>query len=514
MPNAEAQPPIWPINPAHAAFYETPSGGSQLPVLRVESALLFSEEPLSDTGKFLRPGAQDILAAMEAFYENRFQSEAKRFVEDDGALFVGNNGNREYARNYWLRLGLPLDAINNMVDIAGRIVETPDKRNPYTMHPLEAGLCAIEQADGFYDHNPKPLHDGILKEKHGIDGFNDHRKPHVRKVTKDAYRLLTEAQLFRTDITTEDFYETTLGTAIHDMGNILNRKLHARISPLLAERRIPILTQNKTMWEKIKRVAIFHNEPEIRDVIEHVWHTKDDAAATIAAMQKDFSPALIAAIIADKLHLGPDRLPNIWKDPEGMMRDWQIAINAAFRMRNFGYSNDGRTFDMTIGYNPGMEMRYFAEVNDSSSDSHPSMRRSRIHEEGRFIMPQAIHKYLKDRKASHSEVLEAIFWSDDGYKDRMRLAITAAFALNPTTETVTVNIVDDAHIEKLREFMNKDGQRTFDEARIQEIMHRKYTFTKEDIDQQLQKIQESFTKKGIDLEDLKKARGEAREKAA
>lgn len=464
---------------------------------------------------FLRPGAQDILRELEAIHNGRYISPAREYVEDDGALFV-RNGTREYARDYWLRLGIDRDAINKMVDEAGRVIPTPDDANPYFMHPLDAGMWVVEEADGFYDHNAKPLHDGLFYDTKGaaIDGMNMHKKPHVRTVVRGAFDILQQMQRFRSDLTVEDFLEATIGAGIHDMGNILNRKLHSKISPLLAGLRMPILMYNERLWQKIQRVAIFHNEPEIRNVIDEVWHTKGDASQTIKRMQVDFSPALLAVILADKLHLGQDRLPDVWTDRDGLFRDWQIAVNAFFGIRDAGYTEDGKKFTVNIDYNPGPQSAFLTDVHGSDVIKDDSTK----YEYGAFPQHQAIHRYLEQGIASHSEVLEAMFWSKDGYRERMRLIIMSAFALNPKTQEVEINIHDELARAGLtaqagKEFHDDRGKIINDNDRIAEIEHRTYTFTRENIDDQLKAIEQKFLDKGIKLTELLEARDRARNEA-
>lgn len=425
----------------------------------------------------------------------------------DHAPVQVRNGKLKPAGEYWGQVGIKEDVINQIVDTEGKwIFQVPDEKvkDLFQMDPLAAAEGMIDAMAVLYDNNRYPLHDSVIREKEGkqfgLDGMNEHGQQHVKWVTRNTYAFLKMAQPFRKDITERTFRVGTTAAAGHDVGQILLRNGQEIGSVAVLEHAMSGLKGQVDgfFFEDVKRAIVIHPEANVTDLAERVWHTAGNAAATIQKMYEELRPEELALILADKLHIGQDRLPSKWRDSDGILRDLHVGVNAAFDVDAAGYTPNGNTFKVEMAYNPGLEESYFAKVNGLSSlTEHPAVTTSKHHRNGRFKMPNAIHQLLRAGKASHSEVLEALMWSEHGYHARLRLAIMAAFALNPATENVEIEISDPDATRGLSEYLPNE--------RIAEIQSRKYTFTRDSLDEELVAIQHSFAEKGIDVDALKKA---------
>ncbi len=430
-------------------------------------------------------------------------TEAQSLIGPDYTLSV-LNGNRHKAKDYWTKAGMPYEEMRKLIDTQGRLtmyVDNETVRNMLSLSPFDAGMQMVTLLAPLYDNNNYPL-DQSLKDKtpdgkqKGIDGFNAHQTPHIRVVVAGQHFFLSQAQHFgfRHDIDDDTFYAGALGAAGHDVANILTRKKHAQAAPWLTAAVMPELARSKH-WERAAQVMVLHNEPEMKTLIKDVWNTLDDAPKTIAHMAT-LPPEVLATILADKLHIGQDRLPVGWEHADGILRDWNIGVNACFSTTSAAYSPNSKKFTANIMYNPGMESHYFSPDKLSGDLIQPTIRNGKGN---KYRMPQAIDKYVMHpdpkKRISHSEVLEAMLW--ETYAERMRLTIMAAFAFNPRTKTVEINITDPDAPRGLTGLMKK--------RRIKQVQKRTYKFHRNDIDKQLATIRQGFIDKGIDLSALKEA---------
>lgn len=433
--------------------------------------------------------------------------DARQLLDTNGTVYA-MNGTKHLAREYWSqKADMPDSDIQKLVDSKSRLIfHIPSKivRNIIRLsagNPLAGGLELIDQLAPLYDTNGFSLDASIRgttedgKPK-GIDGFNDHRRPHIRTVLRGALALLDQAQTigFRSDITPEIKQTTALGTAIHDTINVFSRKHHAVGIPVILPHIMPELARSP-LWHDVAQIGVLHNEAQVMEFLKTLpeEHTLADEIAKL----EELGPATLAGILADKLHIGQDRLPERWKDADGILRDPNIGINACFSVASAkandetsgaGYTRDGTKFIVNMLYNPGMEKDYF----------HPAITPSRRYTNGRFAMPQAIDNLLRTQGVSHSEVLEAMLW--ETYQDRLKLTIMAAFAFNPTAQTVEIHIHDIDANNGLRDILPPE--------RIAEIKHRTRTFTRGNLDDELNTLRKSFEGKGIEIPKLQKA-GEA-----
>ena len=459
----------------------------------------------SKTRHVLYPNLSTPLPASELLESVDF-SESNQLIDKNGVMYVinGKPGDTpETAREYWLDKGMPTTEVNKIVDGGGHIrlhVKPHEYRRLIGHNPLKAALLIIDALAPVYDNNSYPLDASIP----GIDGFNAHQRPHIRTVTQGAYDLLQQAKKLKfRKITRNTEIVTTRGAAGHDSDNVQSRRLHAKGAPRLLDHIIPSRVSDP-LKDRVDAVMVFHNEPELRELLKK--NTDGSTQEGITYLQK-LDPAILATIIADKLHIGQDRLPPRWMDSEGILRDWNIGINAAFTTESAGFvakAKPGRRshledvgkFVVNIKYNETFEDEYF-----TPALGHTLTQDSTRYPNGRINLPEAIQAYIPN--ATHSEVLEAMLWKT--YHERLRLTLMTIFAYNPNAESVEININDPDARRGLTKHLSGVLTPEEIEQRIHEVEHRRYLFTRDNIDQQLGEIQQKFELKGVHLEDLKKA---------
>lgn len=448
------------------------------------------------------------------------RSRANDLIDEQDRLHV-LNGDNYLAIDYWRNIAhMPEPIINQLVDEEGHLqfrIDTPTYRAlSATRTAAKMGHKLIKALGILYNNNIYPLDASIYtqegKKQKGVDKFNAHQEPHIHTVTQGALDLLHQAQKlgFR-HITRNTLRAAAKGAAFHDVVNILTRKFHAQGAPVFVPKVIPAF-ESDPLKDRINAVAVFHNEPEMAALIKS-WGTQGDAVATIQRMQQ-MDPAILATILADKLHIGQDRLPPGWTESDGILRDWHVGINAAFNIESAGYTarkaglrrrmEDAGRFVINLTYNPRLENTYFMRGRE-----HPATTDSTRYPIGRKTdMPKVVNDLLVAEDGphvSHSEVLEAVMWSKDGYRERLRLTIMAAFAFNPNAQEVEFNIFDPDAQVGLGGNKAKGLKPLLPQERIDEIKHRQYIFKRDNIDAVLDQIQQKFVDKRIDLTKLKEA---------
>ena len=459
----------------------------------------------------LHPNLPPTLSAQELLQKIDF-SESSKLIGKLGHVFVINGKKNDtpiLAQQYWPQHGMPDEVVRQLVDGEGRLrfhLKPSEHRRLVGHSPLKAAMMTIDALAPLYDNNQYPLRGSITEvengRKRGVDGFNAHQRPHIKTVTQGAAELLDQARKigFR-KITRNTRVAALRGATWHDHVNLWSRRLHANGAPLMMSQIAP-LSQKDPLVDRVNAVMVFHNEKEMSSLLE-----ANNATSSTKAVEflSHVDPAIPAILIADKLHIGQDRLPSEWTDPKGILRDVRVGFNAFFTTDAAGYTQDGKRFVVNISYNPRVENEIFSRFTGRNTVVVDSKR----HTNGVTNMPEAIHAYLEypdiSQRVSHSEVMEAIMWDPAGHGDSLRLAIISAFAYNPWLQQVEFNIDDPDAPIGLGEHPDKNLPALLSPERIKEVQHRQYTFTRDTIDEQLDAIKQKFKDKGVDIHALVEA---------
>ncbi len=231
-------------------------------------------------------------------------------------------------------------------------------------------------------------------------GFNLHDESHIDFVTNKGLELLDRSP-HRDNQTKWRLVAAARG---HDLGNIIDRNIHSTISPLIFRRMFPDITSKPEYWEIIKRAMELHDEKVLATEIDS-WGALN--ATQIIQRLRILGPELLALVMADKVHIGPERIPrNI---PEENMleavNDPHVEANMFADTVHAGLSPDDReTFRLQFNFNPKRALM-------------------------KGVVSERLRTLFKKEKEPYFRGWENIYW--DIYYARTIFTMLCAFALCP-----------------------------------------------------------------------------------
>lgn len=164
----------------------------------------------------------------------------------------------------------------------------------------------------------------------GILGYTEHGPRHARLVAKNARRILSEL-----DYSDSEAELAAIAGYLHDIGNVVNREQHERVSALLA-----------------------------RDILRRLGMGYGDTAAVMAAIGNHHeeggnpvSAVSAALILADKADVHRSRVRN----PELIKFDIHDRVNYAVRRSSLDIERSTRRilFDLSVDTSIAPVMEYF-----------------------------------------------------------------------------------------------------------------------------------------------------------
>jgi len=178
-------------------------------------------------------------------------------------------------------------------------------------------------------------------------GFNTHDDTHFDHVVTEGLKLLKVGRSTPKNVLRR-FVAAARG---HDLGNVVSRRMHSTVSPLIFKRMFPSVERDSAQWEIISRAMELHDEKVLADAI-YGWGPLN--AEQVINRLSDLGPELLALLIADKTHVGPDRVPN--KIEESLrneaVNDPHIEVNSSGKTTKVGLGNDRKTFEWEMTYEP------------------------------------------------------------------------------------------------------------------------------------------------------------------
>lgn len=245
-------------------------------------------------------------------------------------------------------------------------------------------------------------------------GFNAHGKRHVAIVTRSALGLIR--RLDPIDQRRLGDRELVAGGLLHDVGNLISRRLHGLYGVYLA-------------WQLFGGIAAGTDAFErFLDAAEIIAFHEVEFASMHAAF-KLLRPATLAIIIADKTDVSFRRVSLKSNVPEAV-RDQHVMLNLLVA-------------DSTIHRAAGDHARLSWRVDFRAkySEEHLELFSSLLKQTGRVRFPQEWTELYQEANIEYLFLFQATLLAT--YLSRLYVTMSAAFALFPSIDEFLL-IVDDA----------------------------------------------------------------------
>ena len=271
-------------------------------------------------------------------------------------------------------------------------------------------------------------------------GYNRHDEIHIRYVKNVTVDLLRAGDY------PEDVVRRGLIAAWdHDSGNVLSRKIHSLISPRILERVIPTLNEDPQQWRVVRRAIQLHNEPVARTVLSGIRESSETSEEYYQKMRETFGAEALALIIADKSHVGRDRVSYKARSKDAVDEDPHLEVNLLGKTREIGLSEDKKTMVWKLDFTPGIDQ----DLEDDHLALLGRIRESDLEEEGSegshemraFVSDETHEKHRQKLPIPHFDTWKARFWNL--YLDRVLLAVDSSFALYPECESFAIVMRDN-----------------------------------------------------------------------
>lgn len=254
----------------------------------------------------------------------------------------------------------------------------------------------------------------VTLDSETVTGFNAHGSGHVANVARNALLLARGFDPLSANPTLQK--EVVIGGLMHDMGNLLGRKLHGLygvyLMTLLFEN-VDADAETLESFTTALEVTLFH---EVEFGSEH-------------ALFQRLDPATLAVIIADKTDVSFRRV-SAKSNVSEAMRDAHVLVNLLIA-------------ESTIAREAGLGGRFVWRVDFRSKFDleHFDLFSSLLKATGRVRYPQEWTALYEESNIEYLFVFQSTFLTT--YLSRLYLTLRAVFAMFPSVNEF-VFIVDDA----------------------------------------------------------------------
>lgn len=330
-----------------------------------------------------------------------------------------SNDSPRLAREYLLSVGVDEIAVDKLFDSKGEWrYQVKDHIDPFTYTPKNLEVKLVDSLKPVYDLVNVSL-DTI--EKHG---FNKHDILHIEDVTSETRKLLDEA-----DADQKTKIIGIIASVAHDLGNILSRKNHSKISPLLFKLIFPNFKISETDWDRVKNAVVYHDEPVIKEEIAS-WNS-NSALIKIENFRKTFEKETLALFISDKTRITRERLSDKAKDSKAIDDNLHIEVNLL-----------GEADCLVIKKDQALvKFNYHPYANEDEAKKYPQFFISSKHFGFRASVSketQNLHKF--ETPIDYFSTWRHKYWKI--YAERTILYIYCLFALFPHIDSVVIQMVD------------------------------------------------------------------------
>lgn len=265
----------------------------------------------------------------------------------------------------------------------------------------------------------KPVHEGInaIFNEPTLGGRspNDHGPRHIRAVATTAKRLAQEAGYDHPALVA-----TIISAHVHDLGNIVSREDHASISAGLALKIFPQLPWYPRITDDVLKAVALH-DGDVRSKALRV--TSETPHADLIEQYRKLGKSFSPLVIADKAHIGPDRLPDKPLTREEL-NDIHASTNWNGRTNHVGLAKDGKTFMWWVGFDQ--------KISEAEAKRHPEL----VHHEGNGQYTGVLSRRMEWQQAVEGESAFTI-WARDIRRlrhDSLLLMAGASFSMHPQQE--------------------------------------------------------------------------------
>src|SRR3989338_452985 len=277
---------------------------------------------------------------------------------------------------------------------------------------------------------PYKLGQAVLIEGH--KDFNVHTWRHIKWVKTKSQQLLGEAGYL--DAQTLD--NAVLVAAIHDIGNMIGRQWHEEFSVQLAPNILPRLLEDTSLWDAIYSGVLHHNENNYR--ARNYANQPFDVRQAILAAEN--TPVSNAVLMADKMHIGTDRVWWTSKNKERIYNHPHSEGNLNTQTSHVGFSPDRNTFVWKLQFRPEFEDDEAASLNNAVYLNGNGKYQPHASERVR-LNPDDEFSPIDPLKACR-QIINIYGPQVPGGINRIVLTIDAAFQLFPGLESLEFRYVD------------------------------------------------------------------------
>lgn len=257
---------------------------------------------------------------------------------------------------------------------------------------------------------------GAVLDTELIHGFNDHTDRHTLWVSQEIVELLQRAGMSYDGYRGFDRETELLAVAAgmtHDIGNFLGRKDHWRMSGWMISRLFRDTNYYPRAWDALMEAVILHEEPEILRLGVDITKT---------------SPLHWALIVADKMHVGRDRLG---------------SRSFTSELAEFAFEDDAHILvnALIVRSSWRLGVKKFIWNIDFSVDQLEQKFEPFTRGNHRLWMPQSWQDKLLGEGIRYRESFRELFLSI--YADRHDVAAQAIFLLFPFVDEFEIRLVDN-----------------------------------------------------------------------
>ncbi len=326
----------------------------------------------------------------------------------------------QLARDYLIGHGCSQETVDKLFDEQGNWKYQIDRSfDPFTYSAAQLEKMLLSDLAPVYELVSDSL-DGIHEH-----GFNKHDLDHIIDVTRESRRLLEE--------TSADQRTKIIGiiaSVAHDLGNILSRKSHSKISPILFRQIFPNIKIGKEDWLRIKNAVRYHDEPVIEEEISS-WKVKS-SREKVEKFREVFYPETLALLVADKTRITRERLSRKPKSHRAVDENKHIEVNLLGETESVIIKREHAT--VTFHYRP--------YANEEEAKRYPHFFQKSRHGTGFRASVSEETKRLHEFETpiDHFSVWRHQYW--EIYSYRTILYVYCLFALFPHIEIVKLKMVD------------------------------------------------------------------------
>ncbi|MEO6061210.1 MAG: hypothetical protein ABIQ99_04640 [Thermoflexales bacterium] len=330
-----------------------------------------------------------------------------RAQEENGHI-LRRNATNESLLAFLTRLEAPAHILDRLLTPESRLRPRLDYAALLRLTPDTLFAYLLDQFAAVFDLQQLTL------DSETVTGFNAHGSPHVSNVARNALALARGFDPLSANSTLEK--EAVIGGLMHDMGNLLGRKLHGLYGVYLMTQlftNVDADPQTLDSYVTALEVTLFH---EVEFGSEQALFAR-------------LNPATLAVIIADKTDVSFRRV-SAKSNVSEAMRDAHVLVNLL--VANSAISRDtgpsGR-FNWRVDFRSKFDLEQF--------DLFSSLLKAT----GRVRYPQEWTALYEESNIEYLFVFQSTFMTI--YLSRLYLTLRAVFSMFPSVSEF-VFVVDDA----------------------------------------------------------------------